>query len=113
MYRYAVPLTFFLFAWQAVRATPAHLVMTVHALTFGVLSATSKVVQGQSNGWAQGVWVGKGRGGRGACAYLCVCMCVCVCMCIYTHTHIHILVHTHTQMYELVTQLGRRTRGRA
>ena len=106
MYRYAVPLTFFLFAWQAVRATPAHLVMTMHALTFGVLSATSKVVQGQSNGWAQGVWVGKGRGGL-------VLISVCVCMCIYTHTHIHILVHTHTQMYDLVTQLGRRTRGRA
>ena len=84
MYRYAVPLTFFLFACQAVRATPAHLVMTMHALTFGVLSATSKVVQGQSNGWAQGVWGGKGEGGGGL-----VLICVNVCMyvvCIYTHT---------------------------
>jgi len=40
---------------KAVRATPAHLVMTMHALTFGFLSATAKVVQGESKGWAQDV----------------------------------------------------------
>mmetsp|Transcript_65011 Transcript_65011/g.105350 ORF Transcript_65011/g.105350 Transcript_65011/m.105350 type:complete len:184 (-) Transcript_65011:355-906(-) len=32
-----------------VRATPAHFVMTMHALTFGVLSATSKMLAGESD----------------------------------------------------------------
>jgi len=34
-----------------VRASPAHLVMTMHALTFGVLCATSKMISGESEGW--------------------------------------------------------------
>jgi hypothetical protein len=36
-----------------VRPTPAHFMMTAHALTFGLLSATSKVVSGESKGWSQ------------------------------------------------------------
>lgn len=35
-----------------VRPTPAHFMMTAHALTFGVLSATSKLVSGGSKGWS-------------------------------------------------------------
>ena len=35
-----------------VRPTPAHFMMTAHALTFGVLSATSKLVSGDSKGWS-------------------------------------------------------------
>ena len=36
-----------------VRATPAHLVMTMHALTFGILTASSKAVAGQSKDFSQ------------------------------------------------------------
>lgn len=38
---------------KAVRPTPGHFMMTAHALTFGVLSATSKLVQGESKGWSE------------------------------------------------------------
>jgi len=38
---------------KAVRATPAHFMMTAHALTFGALSATSKLINGESKGWSK------------------------------------------------------------
>ena len=38
---------------RGVRPTPAHFLMTAHALTFGVLSATGKLLQGDEAGWAQ------------------------------------------------------------
>ena len=34
---------------KTVRATPAHLVMTMHALTFGALAATSNLFSGESS----------------------------------------------------------------
>jgi hypothetical protein len=34
---------------KTVRATPAHLVMTMHALTFGALAATSNLFSGDSD----------------------------------------------------------------
>ena len=76
MYRYAVPLTFFLFAWQAVRATPAHLVMTMHALTFGVFSATPRLSRASPMAGRKVCGGERGEGGGGL-----------------------VLIHTHTQMY--------------
>ena len=36
---------------KTVRATPAHLVMTMHALTLGVVTATSNLISGESDGF--------------------------------------------------------------
>lgn len=36
---------------KTVRATPAHLVMTMHALTLGVVTATSNLLSGESEGF--------------------------------------------------------------
>ena len=36
-----------------VRATPAHLVITMHTLTFGILTVSSKAVAGQSKDFSQ------------------------------------------------------------
>jgi len=38
---------------KAVRPTPAHFMMTAHALTFGVFSATTKLCNGESKGWSE------------------------------------------------------------
>jgi hypothetical protein len=35
------------------QATPGQAVLTVHALAFGVLSATGKLFQGTSKGWGK------------------------------------------------------------
>jgi hypothetical protein len=35
------------------RATPAHSVLAAQALVFGLVSATTKLVHGDSNGWTQ------------------------------------------------------------
>ena len=38
---------------RGVRPTPAHFLMTAHALTFGMLSATGKLLQGDEADWAK------------------------------------------------------------
>ena len=35
------------------RATPGHMLLTAHALTFGFLSATQKLMEGNSKGWTE------------------------------------------------------------
>ena len=40
------------FQRAGVRPTPAHFMMMAHALTFGVVSATTKLVSGDSKGWS-------------------------------------------------------------
>jgi len=56
------------------RATPAHSVLAAQALVFGLVSATSRLWHGDSNGWTQvfclfclGCWEGRASAGPDAC----------------------------------------------
>jgi hypothetical protein len=40
-------------AEKGVRPTPAHLILTAHALTFGFLSATGKLLEGDDASWTK------------------------------------------------------------
>ena len=40
-------------AEKGVRPTPAHLILTAHALTFGLLSATGKLLDGDDANWTK------------------------------------------------------------